>query len=107
MKQATTLILALVTVLVLAQFAVSYQGAPAAQPNIFDGLRVGQDVGLVPVGSNYSVVVDPQRGRVDVYTVLDVQRYFITVQDRSRNSELRIPVSAIRDISISRTGVRS
>lgn len=107
MKQATILMFALATVLVLAQLAVSYQGPPAPQPSVFDGLRAGQQVGLQPVGSNFSVVVDPQRGRIEVYTVLDVQRYFITLQDQSRNSELRIPVSAIRDISISRTGVRS
>lgn len=98
---------AVAAVLATGQLAVS-NPEDADQPAAIDAmLEPGQIIGLTPAGDRYSVAVNPRWRTGNVFTVVSVQPTFIVLENQSKETELRIPLWSIREVTISKTGIRS
>jgi hypothetical protein len=106
--------LAVVAILVvISQFAVSQQEEPQAQPvvpvapgGLLDVLQPGQTVGLERTGDAYRVTINPRWRTRGVYTVVAARPEGLILETQNRDAELRIPVTSIFEVVVSKTGVR-
>jgi hypothetical protein len=111
MQRLTMFLAVLAIVVCVSQYAASQQElpqpvTPVAPGGLLDILEPGQVVGLEKTGDAYRVTVNPRWRSRDVYTVVAASGEGLVLETQNKDTELRVPVYSILDVSISRTGVR-
>jgi len=93
------------TVIVAAAVFTSTAGlAPAERQGVFASLRLGQAVQIKDSGGNYEIgVVEKFDGPLG-YKVTEIGLDYVVCRDIADVTELRIPVYAVKSITVTRIG---
>jgi hypothetical protein len=109
MQRITVLAVAILAVTAMAGLATSFQLAPGEPEKGLTGLlKPGMQVSAQVKGDVYTITVNPMRTvREPAVTVVEVGDFYVVLEDRSRVEKRYIPVWAIREVVVRRTGVSS
>jgi hypothetical protein len=109
MQKTVVFAVAIVTAVAMTGLATSYQLAPEEPEKGLPGLlKTGMDVVAEVEGDVYVITVNPMRTTTKtVVVVAEVGEEYVVLEDRSRVEKRYIPVWAIREVLVRRTGVRS
>ena len=108
MQRIVVFALVIVAAFTMAKYATSYQLAPEeAKRGLFSVLEVGQTVQLENKGDVYVITVNPRFVSQAAVVVQEFGDDYVVFEDRSRVVQQRIPVWAVREVVVRKTGVRS
>ena len=106
MSRALIALAAVLITLTVAGVAVPFQPAPEAEEKHVLDVLVGRTVGVKEVGDRYSILVDARWQLDAMYKVVDVEDEIVVLENMNRTIRLFVPISSIREITLSKTGVR-
>jgi hypothetical protein len=108
MQRIVVFALVIVAAFTMAKYATPYQLAPEeAKRGLFSVLEVGQTVQLENKGDVYVITVNPRFVSQAAVVVQEFGDDYVVFEDRSRVVQQRIPVWAVREVVVRKTGVRS
>ncbi len=108
MQRIVVFALVIVAAFTMSKYATSYQPAPEeTKRGLFSVLEVGQTVELEAKGDVYVITVNPRFVSQAAVVVQEFGDDYVIFEDRSRVVQRRIPVWAVREVVVRKTGVRS
>ena len=108
MQRIVIFTIAIVAAFSMVRYATSYQPAPEeAKAGLFSVLEVEQTVQLDNQGDVYVITVNPRSYSQNIVVVQEIGEDYVVFEDRSQVVQQRIPVWAVREVVVRKTGVRS
>lgn len=108
MHRIIVFVLVIVAAFSMVRYATPYQAAPVEKKGgMFSVLEIGQTVDLKAVGDVYVITVNPRSFSPSAVVVHEFGDDYVVFEDRSKVTQQRIPIWAVREIVVRKTGVRS
>ena len=108
MQRIIVFALVIVAAFTMVRFATSVQLAPVkAEGGLFSVLEIGQTVNLEAKGDVYVITVNPRFVSQTAVVVTEFGDDYVVFEDWPRVTQQRIPVWAVREVVVRKTGVRS
>jgi len=85
-------------------FACTAGLAPAERQGVFAALRLGQAIQVKDTGGSYEIGVLEKFGGPLGYKVTEIGQDYVVCRDIADVTELRIPVYAVKSVTVTRIG---